>query len=195
MHVPLPLQSLIFKVKLSVHGIASVLKAPKYLILAVLVSLLFTQFIFWLLNLGLLQYITTTVTLTFVEKIKFFLEMTLVFIETADTLQGFLLLSISILQGIAVALIAYSFRSAGRIDRKSMSGSTLASLGAMIGLGCAACGTSLIVPVITIFFSGSAYAIADTVGIYASIIALLVAVYAVYRLGYVAYGQSSERRA
>lgn len=195
MNAPLPILSLIFRIKLSLRGIASVLKVPKYLILAIIVGMLFSQFIFWLLNLGLLQYIITTATLTFAEKLKFFLEMTLVFIETANTLQGFLLLSISILQGIAISLIVYSFRSAGRIDRKSMSGSTLASLGAMIGLGCAACGTSLIVPVIAIFFSGSAYAIADTVGIYASIIALLVAVYVVYRLDYVAYGNSQQRQA
>ena len=42
-------------------------------------------------------------------------------------------------------------------------------------------------------FSGSAYAIADTEGVYASLLALLVVVYAVYRLGYIAYGHSIVR--
>lgn len=190
MKTPLSLKSFSFRLSLSLKGIASVVQRRGYLTLAFLLSFLFAQLIFWLLNLGLLGYILATPNLSLLEKVSFLAETTLTFVKAADTLQGFLLLAVSIVQGLAITILVYNFKRSSTVDRKSISGSSLASLGAVVGLGCAACGTSLILPVVAIFFSGTAYVLVDTIGLYASFAALAIGLYALFRIGYVAYGSS-----
>lgn len=182
------MKSLIFRFKLAAKGVFLALKSPQYLLLAIVISVVFAQFIFWMLNLNLLQYILSTPNLTITQKLAFLLQTTLTFVGSANTLQGFLLLAISIVQGAALSLLVFNFNRSKQIDRKSLSGSSIASFGAIIGLGCAACGTSLITPIVAIFFAGSAYAVADKVGLYASVIALFLGLYALYRIGYVTFG-------
>lgn len=183
----LKFKSAMFKLSLASQGIGAVVWRWQYLLLAAFYSLLFMQIIFWFLNIGLAQYLLFTAQLGLGEKIQFILDTTTSLLANANTLQGFLLVAISLIQGLALAIVTFLLRQKTDVEKRTIGGTGLASLGAVVGLGCAACGTSLVMPIIAIFFSGSVYAVADTVGVFASFVALIIGLYALYRLGHNAY--------
>lgn len=94
---------------------------------------------------------------------------------------------ISLLQGILIGLIALLWKK----KRKQKSGdveqaSIIAGLIA-IGAGCPACGTALITPLLATVFSSSSVAIAGTVSIVATWLVVILAIFAIKRLGLEAY--------
>ena len=66
--------------------------------------------------------------------------------------------------------------------------SGLASVATTIGLGCVPCGTSLILPLVAVFFSGAAAATAATVAsTLVLILALLLSLFSLYKSGQIAF--------
>lgn len=108
-------------------------------------------------------------------------------IAGVTTPSGALLLVVSLLQGAAFALMIYTMRRNKRVDMETVGEGGLVMFAAMLGLGCVPCGTSLILPILTFFFSSSAYAAANTASLIVLIIAFGLTLFTLYRLGYVAY--------
>jgi len=159
---------------------------PPYAFLAVIMSILFYELLFWALNLGLLQYLATNQFLTISDKLGIVIgSYTDVFRFPVVPLAA-LLFSVSILQGVSIAAIVYIIRRNRRLDRslfKELGSSGAAGILAAIGLGCAACGTSLVTPILTFLFASSSIAVADTVGIYSALFAVLLSLTAIYLVG------------
>ena len=66
--------------------------------------------------------------------------------------------------------------------------SGIASIAATIGLGCVPCGTSLILPIITLFFSGAAAATAANIAsIIVLLLALLLSLFSLYKSGQIIF--------
>lgn len=184
---PLPLQSLPRRIRLSATALLKLVYfKPTYLFLAAGVSIVFYEFIFWFLNLDLLHYLLTSRFLSVADKLHVLLGSYAGIFTIPLSPLALTLFAVSIFQGLAVAALVYSIRKERKMHRsilKNFGGTGIAGVLSVFGLGCAACGTSLVTPVLTFFFASSSIALAEQVGLYAAIFALVVSVITVYISG------------
>ena len=171
----------------AVIGIRNVLRIPRYAVFSLLVALLFAHLIFFSINIGFYWAFMTS-RLPLYDKLVVLTDMGQEMLKQGFTTRlGALLIIVSVMQGIAVAIIVYSIRRNRRFDTKMAGAGGLALFAAALGLGCVPCGTSLLIPLLTLLFSSSAYAVASTASTLVLVVALALSIYSLYRLGYVAY--------
>jgi hypothetical protein len=160
---------------------------PLYLLLAAVVSIVFYEIVFWFLNLGLFNYLLTTEFLTIGDKIGIIVgSYSSIFTLPLSSI-SFTLFLVSVLQGAAVAALVYSIRKERAMNRsiaKEFGGTGFAGVLSVLGLGCVPCGTSLVTPILTFFFASSSVAIAEEVGYYSAVLALIVSLITAYLAGY-----------
>ena len=169
------------------RGIFSVLKKPKYLALSVFFGFLLSVIIYFSINYSFYG------PLFFSQmglSAKFFVFGTMIdtMIKSyfADSI-GIMLLIISILQGMSISLLIYNVRRNREFNTKVIAGSGIATIAAVIGLGCVPCGTSLLVPIMTIIFASSAPALLNTANLIVLILASFLSIYSLYKIGRVSY--------
>lgn len=185
---PLPVRTLPKRIVKSIKALAHLLYfRPAYLFLTVAVSMIFYEIVFWSLNIGLLHYLLTTEYLSFLEKVS----VVLTSYSSAFTLPlppiSFTLFLVSILQGMAVSSLVYITRRERATNRniaKDLGGTGAVGALSILGLGCVPCGTSIVTPILTFFFATSSAAIAEEVGFYSAVLALVVSTVTVYLAGY-----------
>ena len=173
------LSSLRHTIPTALSGISQVLRQPRYAAGALVSALGFAWLIFLLTN-GEFYGALLMSRLPFVDK-----------------------LGVSILQGISLALIIFTAQHNKRNQQptQQLGLSGIASVAAAIGLGCVPCGTSLILPIVAVFFSGAAAASAATVAsTIVLIIALGLSLFSLYRSGqiaaiYITLAQQEEHHA
>jgi len=180
---------------LSTIGTSRVIKKPQYLILATMISIIFCIAIYMPINGGFYTSLLMS-QLPLIDKIAVFGDMLNKLLkEFFTTTNGLLLGTVSILQGITMSTTIYTIRK-NRKDSKSAATPQLgisgfAAIATAIGLGCVPCGTSLILPIVMIFFSGSAIAIAADVASNVILsLALIASFYSIYKVGYSAYAHT-----
>lgn len=160
---------------------------PAYLFLTIAISVVFYEIIFWFLNLGLFQYLLTTPFLSFGDKFHMIIgSYTGIFTLPLAPLSVTLFI-VSVLQGSAVAAIVYTIRKERAMNRnaiKELSGTGVAGALSVLGLGCVPCGTSLVTPILTFFFATSSVAVAEKVGLYSAIFALIVSLITAHLAGH-----------
>lgn len=187
----------------ALSGIGQVLRQPRYAAGALVSALGFAWLIFLLTNGGFYGSLLMS-RLPLVDKLgvigTMFAEIAR---QAATSLTGALLVLVSILQGISLTLIIFTARRNKRNQQttQQLSLSGIASVAAAIGLGCVPCGTSLILPIVAVFFSGAAAASAATVAsTIVLIIALGLSLFSLYRSGqiaaiYITLAQQEEHHA
>lgn len=189
MKVPRPLRvkSLPTRIRLSLVSVVRLLYLnPAYFLLAATVSIVFYQFIFWFLNLGLLQYLLTSPFLTIGDKLELLIGSYSGVFRLPISPLAITLFAVSVIQGITVAALVYTVRRERSKQRglmKDFGGTGVAGLLSVLGLGCAACGTSLVTPILTFFFATSSAAVAEEIGLYSAVLALVVSLVTVYLAG------------
>lgn len=184
---PLPIKSLSKRVWLSFSSLVKLLYfKPAYFFLAAAVSVVFYEFIFWFLNLGLLHYLLTSPFLTVGDKLEMIIGSYSNIFHLPLSPLALTLFAVSIFQGIAVAALVYSIKKERAMQRgflKEFGGTGIAGALSVLGLGCAACGTSLVTPILTFFFATSSVAVTEEVGLYSAVLALVVSLITVYLTG------------
>lgn len=184
---PLPIRSLPLRMKLSAISLVKLLYfKPAYLLMAVGVSVVFYEFIFWFLNLGLLQYLLASPYLSIQDKFGMLTGSYSGIFTLPFSPLALMLFLVSIFQGISVSALVYTMRQERLTRRtflKDFSGTGFAGVLSVLGLGCAACGTSLVTPIVTFLFATSSVAVAEAVGLYAAMLALIVSIVTVYLTG------------
>ena len=178
-------------VKTAAAGIGALLKLPRYSVLAVGFSLLFAIIIFFAIN-GNFYGPLFLSRLSIVDKFAIAGNMLAeLFKQGFTTPNGALLLIVSILQGLSLSVVIFTARRNKRNEQdvaRQLSVSGIASIAAAIGLGCVPCGTSLILPIVTLFFSGAAAATAANVaGTIVLILALVLSLASLYKSGQIAF--------
>lgn len=180
------------RLRMAATGAWGVLRQPAYAGWALLAAILFALLIYLIINwgvygsllmspLGILDKFTT-IGLMAAQLGK----------DIISTTNGALLATVSILQGLSIALVIYTLKKNRKNSAKAIGGSGIAMLAATLGLGCVPCGTSIILPIMTLLFSGSAYAAANIASMIVLIAALFVTLYSLYRLGYVAFAYTEQ---
>ena len=178
-------------VKLALSGIGKILSLPRYLLLAVVLSLLFALIIFFAINANFYGPLMMS-RLPILDKISLVGAMFVdIFKQGFISPNGALLLMVSILQGLSITVVIFTAKKNKRNEQavtKQVGLSGLASVAAAIGLGSVPCGTSLILPLVAVFFSGAAVATAATVAsTLVLILALLLSLFSLYKSGQVAF--------
>ena len=178
-------------VKTAVAGIGALLKLPRYSVLSAGFSLLFAIIIFFAIN-GNFYGPLFLSRLSIVDKFAVAGNMLAeLFKQGFTTPNGALLLIVSILQGLSLSVVIFTARRNKRNEQdvaRQLSVSGIASIAAAIGLGCVPCGPSLILPIVTLFFSGAAAATAANVaGTIVLILALVLSLASLYKSGQIAF--------
>ena len=171
----------------SAKGVFFVLQKPKYFILAIIFSFLLSLIIYFSINFnfyGPLLFSSMGLSATFF--VLGAMIQTMAQSYFTDSI-GIMLLIISLLQGMAISLLVYNIKLNRQFNTKVIAGSGFATIAAVIGLGCVPCGTSLLVPIMTIIFASSAPALLNTANLIVLILASFLSIYSLYKIGRVSY--------
>ena len=159
---------------------------PLYLLLALVISVIFYEIVYWFLNIGLIQFLFTSSVLSLEHKINIVISSyTAIF---AAPFSPLLLLTfvVSLLQGASVAGLVFIIRRERALNKdvtKSLGSAGIAGMLSVLGLGCTACGTSLVTPLLAVFISSSTTALAEQIGIYSAVFAFIAALITAYLVG------------
>ena len=100
-----------------------------------------------------------------------------------------LIFSVTLLQSVLIGLVVLVWRrkTGGRSTSDNLQNAGLAAGLAVLGTGCPTCGTTLITPIIGAIFSTGGYALASTISGIITTIAVIIALFALKRIGNDAY--------
>ena len=178
-------------IKSAILGVGRMLGLPKYFLITIVTTVAFAVVIYFAINTNFYGPLMMS-RLPILDKIALLGSMIIdIFKQSFTSLNGALLMVVSILQGVSIAAIIFTAKN-NRDNEKTVSRqvglSGIASVAAAIGLGCVPCGTSIILPIVAIFFSGAAAAnaanIASTIVL---ILALLLSVFSLYKSGKIVF--------
>ena len=179
--------SLKAKLGLSWEGFIKTVGRPKYCGLALLFAVLFAALIYLIINWGVYGNFLFS-SLSVFDKIGVVgMMLQRMFVDIFTTGNGALLMAVSLLQGVSLSLLVFTMKNNRHFSAEAIGSGGIAALAAALGLGCVPCGTSIILPIVSLFFSSSAYAAANVASTIVLAIAFLVSLYSIYSLGYVAY--------
>lgn len=158
---------------------------PVYLCIAIIVSIIMYVVLFWLNNLELLGYILTSPHIPFGVKLQLLSGTFTSIISLHDSWALNVTLLVSILQGAAIAALIFMLRTQRNINKAAgaVGQAGVAGLFAAVGLGCSACGTSLLTPVLLALGASSSQALSAAIGNIAVLIALIISIISLYFVG------------
>ena len=178
-------------IKSALLGIGRILGLPKYFLITIVATVAFAVIIYFAINANFYGPLMMS-RLPILDKIALLGSMIIdIFKQSFTSLNGALLMVVSILQGISIAAVIFTAKN-NRDNEKTVSRqvglSGIASIAATIGLGCVPCGTSLILPIVTLFFSGAAAATAANIAsIIVLLLALLLSLFSLYESGQIIF--------
>ena len=183
------------KASLSFTGIGHVLAKPRYVIFMSGMACILATAIYFSINSGYYGTLLLSPMLSISDKLGVvFTLLSQMGQEFFATIQGFVLLLVALFQGLAFGMMLYNMRRNNRIDTSSLGKSGVAMVAATLGLGCVPCGTSLILPLLSLIFSSttSVYAAANVASLVVLSIALILSIYSLYTLGYIAVAHKAN---
>ena len=178
-------------VKSALLGVGRILGLPKYFLITIVATVAFAVIIYFAINANFYGPLMMS-RLPILDKIALLGSMIIdIFKQSFTSLNGALLMVVSILQGVSIAAVIFTAKN-NRDNEKAVSRqvglSGIASIAATIGLGCVPCGTSLILPIVTLFFSGAAAATAANItSIIVLLLALLLSLFSLYKSGQIIF--------
>lgn len=173
----------LLKIKVALAAVLKLMKNWRYIILAIVIGLLFLQFLCWILNLQLLWFLMSSFKLSIGDKINLLASTFSGYLTSLPTPEAVAVIVLSLIQGTVIASIIYIARNQGRIETKAFGGSTIASVVTLVSVGCPSCGTSIIAPIVGLFVSGASAGIGESIQYFSIYLGLIVAIYALYSVG------------
>lgn len=132
------------------HALKRVFGDPKYAALALVVAVLVFVFATWLPNLSLVWQIGTSSSVPLLHKIKILAGL-IGSITTNFTLFSALsLVTVALLFGANAAMIAYGATLRRQLRQAGATASVAGLAVGLTGVGCAACGTFLLAPILSV---------------------------------------------
>ena len=126
------------------NALKTVFRDWRYTFLAGIVALIVFAFATWLPNLRLLYSILSNPVVSFGDKLMLPLNL-IGSIATNFTIRpAFYIIASALLAGINVSLITYYIRRERRISRAGAAAGSLGLLSGILGVGCAACGSLIV---------------------------------------------------
>lgn len=171
------------KIQISAKTLWWLFVQPVYAAIAIVLAFGFFELVYWMFNLATFFSLMTTGNLGIADKASvLFSPFTSMQLQNGAFIFIFMIL-LAILQGLSLSALIYAMRHQPKTDSKLLGGSAVLGFLAVVGLGCPACGTSLITPVVALFVSGSAVAVSEQITAIALPLAILIGLYGLYVLG------------
>lgn len=168
-------------------GVWYVIRYLRYTAVALVAAFVISYIIYFSINSNLYGSLLGS-SLPFMDKLSVLGTVAITMMGSYWTgLNGALLLIVSLFQGVSIAVLIFTVRRNRKMDMAMVGRSGFAMLAASLGLGCVPCGTSLIIPIITLLFSSSAAALVSVASMIVLMIALLLTLYSLYKIGLVAH--------
>lgn len=173
------------RMKLALAGCGRILRRPKYLCLF-LASLLFILYLLTFFRDGSGNWQLLWSGLPFERKLE---ALGRVFLGIGDNFSSFYGISIilmSLLQALVIMLLVFAWRHREKnaaLDNASTGG--IAAILGFIALGCPSCGVGLLAPILSAIAGGAAMALAEGISCFFTIVAFLLLIFTVVRLGYI----------
>lgn len=171
------------KARLSLKTVMWIMSKWRYAIAALLISIFFFELIYWVFNLNIFWSVISSTKISLFDKLSFMASPLESVVQLSGYASAITMILLSITQGISIAILIFIIRHQKKVDSEMVGRSSLIGILAIIGLGCPACGTSLLTPIIAIFVSGSAVTVSEQITIITLPIALLISIYGLYTLG------------
>ncbi|MBL8121726.1 hypothetical protein JNM87_03180 [Candidatus Saccharibacteria bacterium] len=162
------------------NTLAIVCTKPLYSLLTVAAAISMLTIIIWSLNYQLVGYILTNDGLSPLQKVRFFSYGYEALFSSFDSFLSVSIISLSFLFGINIAVLTYSLRRKIASTRATGASGLAATLG-ILSSGCAACGTSLLGPLLATLGATSLTAV-HNIGAAFSIIGSLLLLYSIYKI-------------
>ncbi len=175
MNIPLRL-----KLRVSAKNVGLSLLHPINLLVASISGFLMLSIIIWSLNLDLVKFILFDAPISAAQKLRFFSYGYEALFNSYDNMLSLSVIILSVLFGINTALFFKALRLRTADAKAAQTGGAAAILAVVSG-GCAACGTSLIAPLLASFGAGAAAT--QSAGVVFSLLGSALLVYSIYRLG------------
>ncbi len=171
------------KIKISFGAAAKVLKRPAYSLLTLFAAFIILGILLWMFNLNLLAYIFSNSNISIEDKIIFFFQSYASVFTNFDSAAASTLLAFAILLGINIAVMVFVLRSIGGSIKQEGGKSGLSLLAAVLGAGCAACGTSLLTPILLAAGATTTIGIVQAIGVLANLAGIGLVLFSIYTLG------------
>lgn len=171
----------------SAKGLMQVFSKPAYVLLAAIAGFLTFELLIWIFNFPTVLYVLFEAPLTVWEKLTFFFGSFEALFVSYTVFGAASLAIFSFLQGMNVAALVYVLRNNLLVGKYTALKSTGPFALAVIGFGCAACGTSILAPLLASLAAGSAMVVSEAVGVAANILGIFLAAYSLYVLGKASY--------
>ncbi len=155
---------------------------PLFILVTLLLTVLIFGILLWLFNLGLLAYVLFRSPFSIVEKLGFIFSVYTSVFSNFDTPQAIVLVLFSVLFGMNLTMLIFILYSRGKVVKESKK-TGLSLVLAIIASGCAACGTSILTPLLVSIGASGSLALSRNLGIIISYLSLLLVLYSIYSLG------------
>lgn len=162
-----------------------ILKKPKYLAVFLLSFLVFLYFL-TLFRDGSSNWQLIWSGLAIDRKLEILGRIFPAILENFTSFYGITIIFLSLWQGIVVTQIVFALRN--REKEQSLNGASTGGIGAVLGflaLGCPSCGIGLLTPLLSAIAGASAVALSETVGYILTVLAFILLLYSIIRLGYI----------
>jgi len=174
---------LVAKLKVSANALVWLFSHLRYTVAAVLAALFFFELVYWMLKLPVFWTLMTSPHLSLADKLHQFVgPFTYLTAQNGYFIASPMVL-LAVIQGVSLTAVVYAVRHQPKLDESLLGESAVISFIALIGLGCPACGTSLITPIVALFVSGSAVAVSQVIARILLPLAVLIGLYGLYVVG------------
>ena len=181
------LSTLADRTKFAIVSIGYLLRRPKYLA-CFLVSLFLFLYILSFFKNGNGNLLLLFSGISFGMKMELLGRVAVDILGNFTDLYGLLIIALSILQALTIMLLIFAWRH--REKEHAIDGASTGSIGAIFGfvaLGCPTCGVSLLAPLLTAIAGTGAMAAAEGVSRVLIILAFILLIYTVIKLGYISF--------
>ncbi len=135
------------------QALTCVFKEWTYILIAVVVALVVFVFATWLPNLGLIWKITVSQSVPLLDKAKILASLVGSIQTNFTVFSALYTIAVAVLFGLNAAMVTYYVKLRKRLSRQTGQAGTAAGLGGLasgfFGIGCAACGTFVLAPILS----------------------------------------------
>ncbi len=136
------------------QALMCVFKEWTYILIAVVVALVVFVFATWLPNLGLIWKITVSPSVPLLDKARILASLVGSIQTNFTVFSALYTIAIAVLFGVNAAMVTYYVKLQKRFSRQTGQASAAAGLGGLasgfFGIGCAACGTFVLGPILSL---------------------------------------------
>ena len=182
------------RTKFALSSIGYLLRRPKYLAVFI-VSLFVFLYILTFFKSGTSNWALLWSGVSFGTKMGILGRVFADILGNFTDLYGILIILMSLLQAITIMLLIFTWRN--REKDHTLDGASTGGIGALLGfvaLGCPTCGISILTPLLTAGAGTGAMAAAEGVSRVLIVLAFILLIYTVIKLGYVSFIAISAKK-